>query len=202
MIDKPQAIGLLGGSFDPVHNGHLAAARAAMAFGGLDQVIFIPASVSPFKQDGMHTAVIHRLAMLRLAIASEPQMCVSDVELLQPGLSYTIHTVRHFAAKLPKTKLFFIIGADSLAHLHEWKEAQALVELCDFITLARPGSRIDTLTGFDELVTQRLLRGVVHDFRADVSSTEIRRRVAADLSIEDCVHHDVERYIVKHGLYR
>ena len=202
MIGKPQAIGLLGGSFDPVHNGHLAAARVAMEFGGLDRVIFIPASVSPFKLGHMQAAGVHRLEMLRLATASEPQMRVSDVEICQSGLSYTIDTVRHFLAAWPGVKLFFIIGADSLSHLHEWKEARALVELCDFITLARSGSRIDVLPGFDEITAARLLRGVVPDFRADVSSTEIRRRIATGLSIAGCVHPDVVRYIVKHGLYR
>lgn len=202
MNDKEHVVGLFGGSFDPVHNGHLAAARTALAFGRLDRVIFIPASVSPFKQDDMQAAGVHRLEMLRLATASEPRMCISDVEILQSGVSYTIDTVRHFLAVLPGVKLFFIIGADALVSLHQWKEVQTLVRLCDFITLSRSGSRIDALPELDERIAQRLLNRVVHDFNEEVSSTEIRKRVGAGLSVVDYVHRDVERYIVKHGLYQ
>lgn len=195
-------IGILGGSFDPVHHGHLAAARVAMAVGGLDCVIFVPASLSPFKLEQTQASGIHRLEMLRLATASEPQMHVSDVEVVKAGVSYTIDTVRYFAAKWPEARLFFIMGADALVSLHAWKEAQALVAQCDFITLARSGWALDALPDFDAVTSQRLLGGVIRDFQIDVSSTEIRQRVSIGGSIADAVHPDVVHYIAEHGLYR
>lgn len=195
-------IGLLGGSFDPVHNGHLAAARAAMAFGGLDRVIFIPAACSPFKMGNTTASSVHRLEMLRLATASESQMSVSGVEIVQSGVSYTIDTVRHFLAELPEAKLFFILGADALVTLHAWHDAHALVELCDFITLARSGSEVGTLPGFSAATSERLLNGVIRDFEVHASSTDVRQRVAAGASITDSVHPDVACYIAEHGLYR
>ncbi len=172
-----------------------------MSFGGLDAVCFIPAALSPFKLGRMQASNEQRLDMLRLATADEACFSVSDVEILKSGISYTIDTVRYFASIMPETKLFFIIGADSLVTLHQWKEAELLVRLCKFITLARSGWDAKKIVGFDAQTRNWLTRGVVHDFNFEVSSTEIRRRMAANESILELVHPKVRAYIQKNQLY-
>ncbi len=195
-------IGLFGGSFDPVHNGHVDAARTAMAFAALDELCFIPAAASPFKVGLMQASNSQRLDMLRLATAGEGRFWVSDAEIMKAGVSYTIDTVRHFAAIMPDAKLFFILGGDSLVALHQWKDAEELVGSCEIITLARPGWDAGRIEGFDGETQERLLRGIVREFSCGVSSTDIRRRVATGESISEMVHPDVCFYIQRQGLYR
>ncbi len=142
-----------------------------------------------------------RLDMLRLATAEEARFSVSDVETLKSGISYTIDTVRHFASVMPEATLFFIVGADSLATLHQWKESAHLVRACEFITLARSGWNAGQIEGFDAQTRNRLAGGVIHNFNNQMSSTEIRRRVAAGESISELVNADVYAYIQKHRLY-
>ena len=202
MNARQRRIGLFGGSFDPVHNGHVEAARTAIAFAALDDLYFLPAAASPFKVGLMQASHAQRLDMLRLATEGESCFAVSDVEIVKSGVSYTIDTIRHFASVMPKAKLFFIIGADSLMTLHQWKDAAELVRRCEIITLARPGWDAGRIEGFDVETRDRLLRGIVRDFSCDVSSTEIRRRVAAGECISEMVHPAVCTYIQKHGLYR
>lgn len=172
-----------------------------MSFGRLDAVCLIPAAASPFKLGRMHASNEQRLDMLRLATAGETQFSVSDVEILKSGISYTIDTVRTFASAMPETKLFFIIGADSLATLHQWKDAADLVRACEFITLARSGWDARQIAGFDAVTRDRLARGVVHDFNYEVSSTEIRRLLASGESILELVPPGVGAYVQKHRLY-
>ena len=157
--------------------------------------------MSPFKLGRMQASNEQRLDMLRLATAGEARLSVSDIEILKSGISYTIDTVRTFASALPGTKIFFIIGADSLVTLHQWKEAARLVQTCEFITLARSGWDAGQIAGFDAQTRDRLARGVVHDFNYEVSSTEIRRRVAAGEVVSELVNPDVWAYIQKHRLY-
>ncbi len=202
MAAAHRSIGLFGGSFDPVHNGHLAAARRAREAGGLDEVVFIPAAVSPFKADRALAPDADRLAMLRLAVAGEPGFSVSDFEIAKAGVSYTVDTARHFAAVWPGTRLVFILGADSLATLGQWREAGALADLCDFIALARPGWRTDRVPGSDAGTEARLRVEIVADFAQDVSSTQIRRRLAAGLPVDELVPPAVAAYIRERELYR
>lgn len=173
----------------------------AMSFAGLDAVYFIPAATSPFKLGRMHATNEQRLDMLRLATAGEPRFSVSDVETLKLGISYTVDTVRHFTSVMPEAKLFFILGADSLVTLHQWKDAVSLVGNCEFITLARSGWDVAQLEGFDAQTRARLAAGVVRDFNFEVSSTEIRRRLASGESISELVNPDVFTYIQSHCLY-
>lgn len=201
MEAKRGRVGLFGGSFDPVHNGHLAAARRAREAGELDAVVFIPAAVSPLKVGRMVAPDEDRLAMLRLAIADEAAFSVSDYEIAKAGVSYTIDTVRHFEAAWPDARFILIIGADSLATLHRWREARALVDRCEILTLARPGWTVDCVPGFDEAVAARLLAGVVADFSQDVSSSEVRRRLAAGRSASGLVPAAVADYIRRRNLY-
>lgn len=202
MDAKQSRVGLFGGSFDPVHNGHIDAARTAMSFAALDGICFIPAAASPFKVGRMQASNSQRLDMLRLATSGEARFSISDVEIEKSGVSYTIETLVHFLTRSPEVKFFFILGADSLATLYKWKEAERLVRSCEIITLARPGWDVGQIEGFDAEVRDRLARGVVRDFSCEVSSTEIRRRVAAGESIVEMVHPDVCTYIQRQGLYR
>jgi nicotinate-nucleotide adenylyltransferase len=192
---------LFGGSFDPVHNGHLAAARRAREAGGLDEVVFVPAAASPLKVGRMVAPDADRLAMLRLAVADEAAFSVSDYEIAKAGVSYTIDTVRHFEAAWPGARLVLILGADSLATLHRWREARALVDRCGILTLGRPGWAVDRVPGFEGEVADRLLAGVVADFSQDVSSSEVRRRLQAGRSVDGIVPAAVADYIRGKNLY-
>jgi nicotinate-nucleotide adenylyltransferase len=192
---------LFGGSFDPVHNGHLAAARRAREAGGLDEVVFVPAAASPLKLGRMVAPGADRLAMLRLAVADEPAFSVSDYEIAKAGVSYTIDTVRHFEAAWPGARLVLVFGADSLAALHRWREARALVDRCGILTLGRPGWAVDRVPGFEGEVADRLLAGVVADFSQDVSSSEVRRRLQAGRSVDGIVPAAVAAYIRGKNLY-
>jgi nicotinate-nucleotide adenylyltransferase len=202
MAMKRGRIGLFGGSFDPVHNGHLAAARKAREAGGLDEVVFIPAATSPLKIGHMVASDADRLAMLRLALAGEAAFSVSDYELAKSGVSYTIDTVRHFTSAWPEARIVLILGADSLATLFQWREAQALVDSCEILTLARPGWPVDRVSEFDGKTTARLLSGVVADFSQPVSSSEVRHRLETGHPVAGLVPAPVADYIQDRGLYR
>ena len=132
-----KSIGLFGGSFDPPHKGHIVAAREALEKAKLDEIVFVPANVSPLKVGRMSASNDDRLVMLRLAVADEPRFKVSDYELRRSGVSFTIDTVRHFRAAHPDDELAFIIGADAFATLHQWKDADELKKLCGFVVVER-----------------------------------------------------------------
>ena len=167
-------IGLIGGTFNPVHYGHLLIAQAARESHRLDQVIFIPAGLPPHKKSP-RTSAEDRLAMLRLAVRGNPFFKVSDWEIRQKRVVYTYETLEHFRQVRPKDALHFIIGSDSLEDLPRWKKPERLRALCRFITL------------------ERILPFASHD---------LRRRVRAGESIRYHVPESVERYIQKRRLYR
>jgi nicotinate-nucleotide adenylyltransferase len=196
-------VGLLGGSFDPIHVGHLHIARHACARLGLDRVVFIPAGQPPHKLDQALTDQEHRYAMARLAVEGEPCFTVSRIDLDRPGPCYSVDTVRLLKeAWGPEARVFFLIGADSLADLPTWYQPQRLLELCQVVAVARPGYSVDLATlnnRFPGALPVRLLRDVPP---MDISATEIRRRVAAGCSIEGLVAPAVADYIEAHGLYR
>lgn len=195
-------IGLFGGSFDPIHNGHVKAARRALEAGGLDAVWFMPTAASPFKSGRAFASARDRIEMVKRAVEGEPRFSVCDAETARGGISYTVDTVRLLRRRHPDVDFFFIIGADSLANLHQWHEAEALVGLCDFITLARPGWEADRVPGFDVETETRLRRGIIKDFAVEVSSSEIRRRVSNGESIGEMVPAAVAAYIAGHPVYR
>ncbi len=168
-------IGLLGGSFDPVHEGHVALARRALEDFGLDEVWFVPTARSPFKPGATHFTDEERVARLREAIASEPRfrVCLEDLE--RGGVSYTCELIERLIAAHPDCEFTFILGADSLASLHRWHRAEELVGLCRIVSYGRRGSEIkrDGL-GFDPDVNAKLFADYRPDFDMPVSSTEIR----------------------------
>ena len=170
-------IGLYGGSFDPVHWGHLLAAQAAYEELFLDKLIFIPAARSPFKQDSKALASAQRVRLLRLALAGRSEFEVCEGELRRGGISFTIDTVKKFAAEYPSARLVCLIGADHLETLPQWKEAETLAEKVDFAVIPRPGQRWEAPP---EGFPCRLLRG----WPVEVSSSLIRERIRSGLPVD------------------
>jgi len=173
-------IGLYGGSFDPVHRGHLMVAQSALEELGLDRLIFIPAWQSPFKPASRPVAGLHRLRWLRMSLAGQSRCCVDPLELERGGASYTIDTVRVFKEIHPRETLFYLIGADHVAQLPQWRGAESLAAMVEFVVIPRPGSPCVSLP---RLYRLRHLRG----WPIDVSSSEIRERVRRGLAIHHLV---------------
>ncbi|MGD1084132.1 MAG: nicotinate-nucleotide adenylyltransferase [Verrucomicrobiota bacterium] len=169
-------IGLLGGSFDPVHLGHLLVARAALEELGLARLFFIPAAQSPFKPGSAPAPAPLRLQMLRLALAGETACEVDDVEIRRGGVSYTFETLRHYTAKHPGAELFYLVGSDQAALLPQWREAGELARLAEFVVVPRPGQAPAAVPA---PFRGRALRG----FPMAISSSEIQARVKAGLPV-------------------
>jgi nicotinate-nucleotide adenylyltransferase len=182
-------IGILGGSFDPVHHGHLILGRAAREELGLDTVLFVPAQVSPHKTDTRPATAEDRLAMVRLALADETGFAVDDLELRRPPPSFTVDTLRELGAKLPGSQLVLLIGTDQALKFDSWREPATIRQLAEIAVLQRGP---DT-PAHPWPVVRRLV---------DISSTEIRRRVAQGRSIRYLTPGPVCDYISQRGLYR
>jgi nicotinate-nucleotide adenylyltransferase len=201
-----QSIGILGGSFNPVHQGHLILAQDALERFELDEVVFVPAFRPPHKEPSRLAETRHRLAMLEMALEGDPRFSVSAIEGEREGPSYSIDTVRELRAQRPDAAWSFIIGADTLPELHTWKDIETLLGLVRVVTLARPGWPVEAMDDaalrlpppWPERLRQHLAVG--HEI--GISSTEIRMRVAEGLSIKFLVPDAVGMYIAEHGLYR
>jgi nicotinate-nucleotide adenylyltransferase len=196
-------VGIAGGTFDPIHLGHLIIAEEARVRLGLDQVVFIPAGQPWMKADRSLTPPHHRLNMVLLATASNPFFRVSSIEIDRSGPTYTVDTVRELARESGEGHdFYFILGADSLKGFHRWKEPEAVLELCTLVTVPRPGYRDadrDPASPVN-IPPERLI--ALECPGVDISSTEIRRRVALGLSVRYWVPEEVERYIHQYSLYR
>ena len=190
-------IGFLGGSFDPVHFGHLMAAQDAYEQCQLDRLILVPAAQAPLKPNEVQSSAEHRLAMIRAAVEWDRRFEISDYELRRGGVSYTIDSVRHFRALYPNDELFWIIGGDQLPKLHLWKDIAELAQLVEFIFLERPGHPVKAGPDIPGL---RLLR--CDGQLLAISSTELRERVKRDLSLDYIVPHNAIVYIRERHLYR
>ena len=198
----PRAIGLLGGTFNPVHEGHLSIAREALALFALDAVWFIPCAVPPHKPVHDLASNEDRLAMLRLALADEPRFAALSIEFERPGKSYTLDTVRALQALHPDAGFVFIIGADTLPELHTWHRPLELLELVRIVTLARPGFSPDAAAiRLPPPWPDQLLADVRTGHPLDVSSRAIRAKIAAGQPVP-LVPDSVIRYIQEHQLYR
>ncbi len=203
----PARIGLYGGTFDPIHLGHLIVARAVRELLAMERMILIPSARPPHKAAEETTAAAHRLAMTRLAADGEPGMEVSDCEIKRSGPSYTIDTVAEFRRRLgDDVELNWIIGADTLRELATWHRVEELVDACRFVVAARPGSESPDLDPLREVLRDeqidRLRANRVETPLIDISATEIRRRVADGRSIRWLVPESVRAYIHEHRLYR
>ena len=190
-------IGFLGGSFDPIHLGHLVVAQDALEGLGLDRVDFIPAAVSPLKGYELTATAAQRLEMVRLAIAGDARFGVLDLELRRGGTSYTVDTVRSLRALFPGAELFWVIGADQLARLAEWKEIGELVRLVEFVHLGRPGVAEAAPPAIPGLKLHR-----VAGHEVAISSSELRGRANRGLPLWPFVPLKVSEFIDSESLYR
>jgi nicotinate-nucleotide adenylyltransferase len=170
-------LGLLGGSFDPVHFGHLLVAQAAMEELVLDRLFFIPAAQSPFKPENKPAPAPVRLQLLRLALAGKTNCEIDEQEVRRGGVSYTVETLRDYTRRFPRAELFYLIGADNAPKLNEWREASELAKLAEFVAIPRPGG---AAANFPPPFRGHTLKG----FPLGVSSSEIRARVKAGLPID------------------
>ena len=197
-------IGILGGSFDPVHKGHLSIAEDALVNAGLDKVLLVPVSQAALKQGEVAASGEARLEMLRLAVGSlseefffKGRFEVCDLELRRGGVSWSVETARELRRQLVGAELFWIIGADQLAKLHLWRDVRELGEMVEFIAMERPGVEFVERTDLPWLRVRRCAGR-----RVDVSSTELRRRLVAGESVEGLLPNKVVEYVRGNGLYR
>ncbi len=172
--------GIYGGSFDPVHLGHLLVAQAAMEEIGLDKLFFVPAAQSPFKTENEIAPTQIRLKLLRLALTGKTNYEIDEQEIRRGGISYSIETLRDYAKKFPAAKLFYLIGADNISKLNEWREADELARLAEFVAIPRPG---ELAAEFPKPFRGRILKG----FPIEISSSQIRARIKAGLPVENLV---------------
>lgn len=195
-------IGILGGTFDPIHVGHLVVAEEARVKLGLSEVLFLPAGQPWLKVDRTVTPAIHRVDMVRLAIAGNPYFKLCTLEVKCDGPSYSIDTITALRSQLGAQSFFFILGSDSLAGFHLWKEPAKLVQMCRLVVVPRLGLSLPDLNSLETRIP-----GLVHNVTQldapimEVSSSEIRQRVAQGLSIRYLVPDKVGKYIVEQKLY-
>jgi nicotinate-nucleotide adenylyltransferase len=197
-------IGVFGGTFDPIHLGHLAAARCIQTVLKLDKVIFVPAGEPWMKAGTPVSPVKDRVEMVRLAVARRKAFELSTIEADRPGPSYAVDTMDILLKQLGSgAALFFLLGSDALADIAKWKEPQRLLQVCQLVTFARPGFGLPAINDLEASVpgiSQRVV--FVEVPQRDIRATAIRQRVAEGRSIQRLVPRAVERYIVERGLYR
>lgn len=195
--------GVFGGTFDPIHLGHLAAARAIRTALKLDKVIFVPAG-QPWMKAGMPVSPVEdRVEMVRLAVARHKAFELCTIEADRTGPSYAVDTMDTLRRQLGRgSDLFFLLGSDALTDIAKWREPQRLIRLCQLVAYARPGCQLPKKEALELAVpgvSQRVT--FVQVPQVDIRATDIRRRVAEGRSIQRLVPRAVERYILEHGLY-
>jgi nicotinate-nucleotide adenylyltransferase len=198
-------IGVFGGTFDPVHYGHLLAAECCREQCRLDQVWFLPAAAPPHKQHADMASPADRVAMLKLAIGGHEPFIISRLEIERGGLSYTVDTLTALTQQQPDAQWFFLMGSDSLADLPGWREPGRICELATIVVVVRPSAPPPDFAPLAPIVSapriQRMRENVVRMPLVDLSSREIRRCVAERRSIRFRTPRAVEKYIETHGLY-
>lgn len=196
-------IGVLGGTFDPIHLAHLVAAEEVRVRIALERVLFVPAGMPPHKLHVNVTPTEHRLKMVELAIADNPHFTLSRVDIDRFGPSYTVDTIELLHDEYgPEAEIYFIMGSDSLSELLTWHKPERLIRLCRIVALTRPGHRVD-LKELNRLLPGAIARVQLLDMPLlEISGTDLQRRVRAGLSIKYLVPPAVEAYIHRHGLYQ
>jgi len=201
-------LGILGGTFDPIHLGHLAAAEAAQHTLSLDAMVLIPSRIPPHRAQPATASADDRLAMTQLAADGHPGWSVSRIEVDREGKSYSYDTIAQLAVErgLPGTQLFFIAGADAFAEIASWSRYPAVLDLANFVVVSRPGTTLDSLrervpSAFNHRSDANTRVILVEADTPDVSSTDIRRRVRAGHNLSGFVPDPVARYIAEHRLY-
>lgn len=211
-------LGLFGGTFNPIHLGHLKAAEEIIKLAGLDKICFIPSNISPHKNDQLLVDGKHRLNMIKLSIRENNKLCVSDYEISREDVSYTIYTLRYFNSKFKEDDLFFIVGNDIFNEIETWKDYKSLFTLSNFIVIIRPG--VAEAFGYLPVALREVFRYYESDSEKiiyknksskmliklrikgfEISSSEIRKLVLVSKPIKNLVPSVVERYILKHNLY-
>lgn len=199
-------IGILGGTFDPPHLGHLLIAETARVALGLESMLFIPAGEPWLKLGQRITAATHRLRMVQLAVADNPDFCVCDCEVRRSGASYTVDTLRELRSAYPQdAEFYFIVGSDVLAQFHRWKEPESILDLCRLAVIERPGAPADNVHILADRFPDAMASGSVISVagpRVDFSASELRRILAEGQSVRYQVPDAVAEYIKQHGLYR
>jgi len=218
------ALGLLGGTFNPIHNGHLVIARQAREALDLDQVLFVPTGDPPHKSGRSLAPATDRLEMVRLAIGSDRHLALCDLEMKRPGKSYSIDTVRELLQQYGRqTEFWFLIGIDAFLELPTWREPEELLRLCAFAVISRPGCSFQTLSRLPLLppLPMQALVDLDHGIRTkldvasegrrltclrlapcDISASNIRTKIAQGVSVANLLPPPVESYIIQHHLYR
>ena len=199
-------IGILGGTFDPPHLGHLLIGETARVALDLESVLFLPAGEPWLKSGQRITPAEHRLRMVRLAVADNPGFCVSDCEIRRTGATYTVDTLRELALNYPDdTAWYFIVGSDVLDQFHRWKEPDSILELCRLAVIERPGGPADGIKVLAEQFPDAVASGAVLSVagpRVDFSASELRRILAAGQSTRYQIPDQVAEYIRDQRLYR
>lgn len=186
-------IGILGGTFNPIHIGHLILAEEAREKLALDKIIFVPSYLPPHKDNSDVAPARHRYGMVRLAIRTNKYFSASDTEIKRKGRSYTIDTLKEFKKTYPKDELFFIIGSDLLNYLDEWKDLSRILEMVRFIVATRPGFLLERIPSYISTIPIRAV---------DISGFEIRRAIRENKSFRYLVPEAVYGYIIRKRLYR
>jgi nicotinate-nucleotide adenylyltransferase len=194
-------LGIFGGSFDPVHNGHLALARACQTQAKLDEVWFTPTAIQPLKRQGPHATNAERVEMLRLATGENTGWRVCTLEIDRGGPSYTVDTLRQLHGELPESSLFFLIGSDALRDVPRWKAPEEIFRLATPLVVHREGEPEPDLAPLRKLSTEATQPRLIEMAPSNVSSTEIRRRVASGQAIDELVPRAVADYIASTGVY-
>lgn len=189
-----QRVGILGGTFNPIHIGHLVMAQHALEQLRLQKVIFVPTYLPPHKRSSSVILAKHRFKMVQLAIKGHPYFDISDCEIVREGKSYSIDTVRMFRTQLPKNiKLFFILGEDSLNTLHTWRRIDDLLEMVTFVAAKRSGQ---------SKIKPKIKVNFINMPVLDIASSDLRKRIAVKKTVEHLVPDNVLKYIQKRNLYK
>ncbi|MFW6132006.1 MAG: nicotinate-nucleotide adenylyltransferase [Candidatus Aminicenantaceae bacterium] len=216
---KKQRLGLFGGTFNPVHLGHLKAAEEVYKKFVLNRILFIPSYIPPHKKTGEIASPDHRYTMTKLAVSSYPYFDVSSIEIKAKEKSYSIITLNKMKRIYPGTDIFFILGVDAFLEIDTWKDYKKVIENCFFIVISRPGYEIDKAkqilgNEYKEKIIDvsqgvELTKDIISDFSIflykfnalDISSTEIRKRIRKKLSIKKLVPENVEQYIIDNNIF-
>ena len=200
---KKRKVGIMGGSFDPIHLAHLVVANEVLNIYNLDEIIFVPTGNPPHKQ-GLKADSFHRLMMVNMAVLTNDKFSVSDIEIKNPEKSYTLNTLREFHRLHANTEFYFITGTDAVIDIPNWHEPEELLKLCRVIAVSRPGISMEEVKN-KICEIQKNLNGNIEILQVpmlQISSTDIRERFKTGISAKYLLPESVERYIIKNELYQ